>query len=226
MTRPLAMTLIGAGLAVSTPVSAQLCNGSASFSRTPVQLSAAYAFNDDAKAFGAGLAVGGSGPFLQLTAGKTNYSKLDGSSTDLGGGAGYQFALDEDGVFHLCPLLTIVHSSGPNDITVGSQFVDLSQNVFAWGVAVGAVVTRSSPTKIIPTGSFASVRTKVKTVDQASSQSNTRSETVGVMDLGVGFLFGQVFALRPSVAFAFGLHESSTTFGASMSVNFGHRGSR
>ncbi len=149
MSRPLVLSLI-AGLAVATPVSAQLCNGSASFARTPVQLSAAYVVNDDAKSFGAGFAVGGAGPFLLFTVGKTRYPKLDGSSSDLGAGAGYQFGAADD-AFHVCPLVSVVRSSGPYDVTVGSQLAvhhqirDCRRDRLGCGIALRCLLAPPQP---------------------------------------------------------------------------------
>lgn len=225
MTRLLLVSLTGASLAIATPARAQLCTGSASFARAPWQLSAAAAFNKHAKSLGGGLGLGGSGLFVQFTAGRTTYDLFDASSFDLGVGGGYQFALDRKGVLHLCPLASVTHGSGPNDVAVGSQLLNLSQNVVAVGLGIGAVAARSSATKIIPSASFAMVSTKAKASDRSSGQSITSSETLGLLELGVGFLFGEVFSLRPNVAFAFGIDQSSTTYGASMSVNFGRRGS-
>src|ERR1041384_3250761 len=226
MTRLLLVSLTVASLAIATPARAQLCTGSASFAQRPVQLSLGTAFNTDAKSFGGGFGVGGSAMFLQLTAGTTSYDAFDASSFDLGVGAGFQLPLDRDGIGHICPLVSVTHSSGPNDVTVGSQTLDLSQNVVAVGIGIGAVASGSRPTKIIPSASFAVLSTKATSKDKFSAQSTTSSETLGLLEFGVGFLFSEAFSLRPNVAHAFGIDQSSTTFGVSMSVNFGRRSSR
>ena len=109
---------------------------------------------------------------------------------------------------------------------MGSQTLDLSQNVVAVGIGIGFVASGSSPTKIIPSTSLAMVSTKAKSTDSFAGQSTTSSETLGLLEFGVGFLFGEVFSLRPNVAHAFGIDQSSTTFGVSLSVNFGRRSSR
>ena len=63
----------------------------------------------------------------------------------------------------------------------------------------------------------------LKSRDDVSGASNSQHETFGLVGFGVGLLFNQVFALRPSVAVLFGLDDTSTTFGATVSVNFGGR---
>src|SRR5258707_8419 len=165
MTRLLLVSLTGASLAIATPARAQLCTGSASFAHRPRQFSLGTAFTKDAKSFAGGLGVGGSGMFLQFAAGRTSYDAFDASSFDLAVGGGFQFALDPKGTAHLCPLASFTHGSGPNDITVGSQTLDLSQNVVAVGIGIGFVASGSSPTKIIPSTSLAMVSTKAKSTD-------------------------------------------------------------
>jgi hypothetical protein len=223
MTRLLLVGLTGATLAIATPARAQLCTGAASFAQKPWQLSTAAAYNKDVKSFGAGLGLGGPGLFLQFNAARTTYDVFDASSFDVGIGGGYEFDLDPEGVLHLCPLVSVMHASGPNDVPVGPFVFDLSRNVVAVGLGIGAVASRSSPTKIIPSGSFAMVIDKAKATDNSSGQSSTNSETFGLLEFGVGLLFSDVVSLRPNLGFTFGIDQSSTTFGASLSVNFGRR---
>jgi hypothetical protein len=206
--------------------SSQLCNGQASFAHAPYQASGNAVFNKDAKTFGAGFAFGGVGPFAQLNLGTTSYDGLDGSSLNLGAEAGYQVSLDKKGVFHLCPTAAFGFSSGPNNLDVfgdGSVVIDLKQTDFSFGIGVGAVASRSDQAQIIPNASVSFVSATLKATDDVSGQSQSTSETFGIVGFGLGFVFNQVVSFHPGVAIPVGLNGASVTFGATVSVNFGRR---
>jgi len=226
MARRLLLVIVG-GLAVLPPAAtAQVCSGFASFAQGPFQVIGSAAFNDQSKSFGGGFGFGGAGAFGQLSIGTTSFSDLDGSSFTFGAGAGYQLSLDKRKIVHLCPIASVAFASGPNDIDVfgdGSLVLDLNETDFEFGVALGAVASRSGQTQIIPAGSLAFVSATVKAKDQVSGASDSQSETFGLLSLGLGLVFNQVFTLRPAVAVPFGLDGASTTFGVTLSVTFGQR---
>ena len=218
--------MIAVGLTVlPTTISAQVCSGFASFAHGPFQVFGNAGFSDNAKTFGGGLAFGGQSAFGQLSIGTSSFDNLDGSSFNFGGGAGYQFSLDQRSIFHLCPIASVGFASGPNDIDVfgnGSLILDLSETDLAFGLALGARASQSGQTQIIPSGSLAFVSATLKAEDQVSGASDSQTETFGLVGLGVGFVFNQV-TLRPGVAIPFGLEGASTTFGVTLSINFGKR---
>jgi hypothetical protein len=226
MTRLLVVSLIGAVLATA-PVSAQLCDGSASFAQSPVQLSAAGGVNTDAKFFGGGLAFGGSGLFVEATGAKTNY-ELGGSSSLLGAGLGYQFPLDPKGQFHFCPLFSVIHSSGPHDFDAFNNGIlwDQSQTSYTIGVGIGAAAILSSHVKFLPFGSLAMVTAKVKTTNQNLGRTTNTTETGSLIEFGFGVLFNDAFSFRPSLGFATDIDRTVTAFGLSMTVNVGRRGAK
>jgi outer membrane autotransporter protein len=221
----LLLVVVGALVALPSAVTGQVCSGVASFAQGPFQVVGSAAFNDEAKTFGGGLAFGGVGAFGQLSIGTTSFDNLEGSSFTFSGGGGYQFSLDERNIVHLCPIASVAFASGPNDIDVfgdGSLVLDLSETDFEFGVALGAVASRSGQTQIIPAGSLAFVSATLKAKDQVSGASDSQSETFGLLGLGLGFVFNRV-TVRPGVAIPFGLDGASTTFGVTLSVNFGQR---
>lgn len=221
------LAVMASGLAVMpTLATGQVCSGFASFAQGPFQVLGVASFNDEAKTFGGGFAFGGAGAFGQLGIGTTSYDNLDGSTFTFGAGAGYQLSLDKTGILHLCPNAAVAFGSGPNDLDVfgdGSLVIDLSQTDFTFGVALGAVASRSGQTQIIPTGSLAFVSATVKAKDDVSGDSESQSETFGLLGLGLGFVFNQVFTLRPGVEIPFGLEGASTTFVVTLAANFGQR---
>lgn len=229
MPRALQALVIGAVLALPASVAAQICTGSASFSQGPYQVTGGAAFTDATKSFVGGFAFGGVGPFAQLNIGTTSYDDLDGSTFTYGASAGYQFALGQKGTFHVCPMASIGFGSGPNDIDVfgdGSLIADLSETDLSFGLGLGALASQTGQTQIIPNVSLTMVSATAKISDDVSGDSESDSETFGFVGLGLGFVFNRVFTFQPTVAIPFGLEGASTTFGASLSVNFGRRAAR
>lgn len=219
--------MIAVGLTVlPASASGQACSGFASFAQGPFQVFGSAGFNDNAKTFGGGFAFGGQGAFGQLSIGTSSFDDLDGSSFNFGGGAGYQFSLDQRSIFHLCPVASVGFASGPNDIDVfgdGSLVLDLSETDLVFGLALGARASQSGQTQIIPSGSLTFVSATLKAKDDVSGASDSETETFGLVGLGIGFVFNEVFTLHPGVAIPFGLEGASTTFGVTLSINFGQR---
>jgi len=218
---------IFATLALSPSLaSGQVCSGFASFGQRPFQVFGAAGFNDNAKTFTGGFAFGGSGAFGQLGIGTTSFDEVDGSSFNFNGGAGYQVPLGQKGIVYLCPTASVAFASGPNDIDVfgdGSLVLDLNETDLAFGLALGVIASRSGQTQIIPAGSLSFVHATLKAKDQVSGASDSQSESFGMLALGLGFVFNQMFTLHPGVAIPFGVDGASTTFGLSFSANFGQR---
>jgi hypothetical protein len=224
MPRWLALISVGAFLGLTAPAAAQVCSGLASFASGALQVSGTAQFNDQAKTFGGGFAFGGRGAFGQVGVGTTSYDAFDGSTFFFAGSAGYQVALDQKGVFHLCPMASIVHGSGPNNIDYfgdGSLILDFSQTDLSFGLGFGVLPAQVGSTRVIPTVSFSVVNATVTGKDDVSGQSDSQSETFELLGLGLGIVFNQVITVRPGVSIPMGLDGASTTFGAIVSVNFG-----
>jgi len=224
MPRPLTLISAGAFLGLAGPAAAQVCGGFTSFANGAYQISGAAQFNDQAKTFGGGFAFGGRAAFGQIGIGTTSYDQLHGSSLSLMGAAGYQVALDKKAVFQMCPVATINHSSGPNNVDYfgdGSLILDFNETDLAFGVIFGAVPAMDGSTRLIPSAGFTVVSASAKVKDDVSGQSNTQSETFELVGLGLGIVFNQTVTVRPGVHIPMGLQGASTTFGAIVSVNFG-----
>jgi len=227
MPRPLTLLSVGAflGLAAPPPAAPQVCGGFASFANGAYQVSGAAQFNDQAKTFGGAFAFGGRAAFGQIGIGTTSYDQLDGSTFSLLGAAGYQVALDKKGVFQLCPVATIDHGSGPNNVDIfgdGSLILDLSETDLSFGLSFGARPAMEGSTRVIPSAGFTVVSASAKVKDDVSGQTNSQSETFELLGLGLGIVFNQTVTVRPGVQIPMGLQGASTTFGAIVSVNFGH----
>jgi len=224
MPRALLMVLTGAFLGLCGSAHAQVCSGFASFAQGPYQVFGTAQFNDNAKSFAGGFGFGGAGPFGQVSIGTASYDNIDGSSLLFGGGVGYQVTLGQKGIVHLCPTASLGFASGPNNLDVfgdGSVVVDLSETDLSFGMAVGVLASRSSQTQIIPVASLGFISATAKASDDVSGASQSDTQTFGLLGLGLGFVFNQVFTFRPNVAIPIGLDGGTTSFGATLSVNFG-----
>jgi len=224
MTRLLAVSVLGIGLVAATRANAQLCDGSASFARSPVQLTASGGFNSDGHVFGGGLGLGGAGPFAGVGVGKTSY-KLGGASTEVEVDGGYQIALNPKHTSELCPLVSWAHSAGPHDFDAFNNGViyDLDRNAFALGVGIGGVAVLSTHVSFVPSVSLSMVTVKSTTTNQNLGRTTTSSETASAFDLGFAFLFNDAFSIRPSIVFLQGVEDKTTTFGLDMTVSLSHK---
>jgi len=218
------MVLSGAFLGLCASADGQMCAGFASFAKGPYQVFGTAGFNDNAKSFAGGFGFGGAGPFGQVSIGTTNYDNIDGSSLLFGGGLGYQVILGQKGILHLCPTASLGFASGPNNLDVfgdGSVVLDLSETDLSFGLGLGVLASGSNQTQIIPVASLGFVSATAKASDDVSGASQSDTQTFGMLELGLGFVFNQVFTFRPTVAIPIGLDGGSTSFGATIGVNFG-----
>jgi len=229
MPRPLTLLSVGAFLGLAAPAApppaaAQVCGGFTAFANGAYQVSGAAQFNDQAKTFGGAFALGGRAAFVQIGIGTTSYDALDGSTFSLMGSAGYQVALDKQGVFQMCPVATIDHGSGPNNVDIfgdGSLVLDFSETALSFGLSFGVLPAMEGSTRVIPSAGFTVVSASAKLKDDVSGQSDSQSETFELLALGLGIVFNQTVTVRPGVQIPMGLQGASTTFGAIVSVNFG-----
>ena len=224
MPRALLMVLSAAFLGLCASADGQMCAGFASFAQGPYQVFGSAGFNNNAKSFGAGFGFGGAGPFGEVSIGTTSYDNIDGSSTLFGGGLGYQVTLGQKGIVHLCPTASLGFASGPNNLDVfgdGSVVLDLSETDLSFGLELGVLASGSNPTQIIPVVSLGFVNASAKASDDVSGTSQSNTQTFGTLELGLGFVFNHVVSFRPIVAIPIGLDGGVTSFGATVSVNFG-----
>lgn len=199
---------------------AQTCEGRPSFEVAPFQLSARGAFNDDANSFLAGASYGGRGVFGGVGVGVVSFDELDGSGLSLSAGAGYEASLDSKGLAYICPLASIGYLSGPKDI-FGSG-IDYSETDFAFGLTVGVVAADQEKFRLVPTTGVGFNVAKGKLKDDFGD-SISETETFGLIELGVGFIFSQIATFKPFVAIPVGLDEASVTIALTAAVNLGRR---
>lgn len=206
---------------VRAPAVAQTCQGLASFSSGQMQTTGNVSFANGMNAFGATFAYGQSaGAFGGIGIGTTSIDALNGSSFDVGVAGGYQMTTGKAKKIHLCPVANLGLGMGPKN--VGGSGVDMSSTTGGMGLDLGTSLPGGPRMQIIPTGGLGVEYLKVKT-DNGTTTSSA-SDTYGVMNLGVGFLFNSQIAVRPLISIPLGLNGGETSFGLTVGYNFGNKG--
>jgi hypothetical protein len=206
---------------IRAPAVAQTCQGLASFSSGQMQTTGNATFGNGMDTFGATLAYGQpAGAFGGIGLGTTSIDAFNASSVDLGIAGGYQMTTGKANKIHLCPVANFGFGMGPKN--VGGSGVDMSRTMGGMGVAVGTSLPGSPRMQIVPTGGLGLAYLKVKADDGTTSSS--ASETYGLMNLGVGFIFNSQIAVRPLLSIPLGLNGGETSFGLTVGYNFGTKG--
>jgi hypothetical protein len=117
---------------------------------------------------------------------------------------------------NVCPLASVSWQSGPN-----AGDLDIRTLAFGAGAQVGIVAADNGRVAVVPTlgASIRNARLNVSFADV----DYTVSETFGLVNAGVGFIFNQRMSLNPVVSFPIGLEEGDMQFSVSFSLNFGSR---
>lgn len=202
-----------------TPVrsEAQHCMGFPGFDGG-ARLNGVLAINKSAFGVGAGVA-GGDATFGGVGVGLTSYDDLDGSSLDLSGAIGYEATTGNGGALSVCPSAGVGYSIGPHDI-LGTGLDSKALGLSA-GLSVGGRVATGGTVGLIPFGSLGVARTRVTL--SADGESESVSETYGVLTLGSGVVFSRRYTMHPSILIPFGLDDGETTFRLAIGIGLGSR---
>ena len=209
---PLTMIVFG----FTFPATGQICAGSTSFTGAPLRVSGNAEVTSDAHSFGVGLTLGGSAAFLGVSLGTTHFDALHGSSFDVAAGGGYELRLAQRGGIQLCPVVTVGHTSGPNDPPYG----DYSETDVIALLRLGDVAMQSRHVRLLPTVGlgFAHEYQNFSTFDVTSAAA---SHNFGVITLGVGAVFGKTVTFLPEALVPIGLANGSATFAFGLAANLG-----
>ncbi len=204
---------------VNAPAAAQTCLGLASFSNGKMQVSGNGQFTEGANRFGAGFGYGlPSNIFAGAQLSTTSYEGADASSLGIGANVGYQLTVGKSANIHVCPVAGFELGMGPDD---DASETDNSQQSANLGFSVGTMMGASPRMQIVPSVGLGLAYSKLKT-DVAGTESEF-SDTHGQAQLGVGFIFNQSIAVRPSVSIPLGLEGSDPTFGLTVAYSFGSK---
>jgi hypothetical protein len=204
---------------VESPAVAQTCLGLASFSSGNMQVSGNGQFTDGANRFGAGFTYGlPASVFAGAQISTTSFDGAPSSSLGIGANVGYQMSVGKASNIHVCPTASLELGMGPDDDANSINASSRSANV---GFSLGTTMGANPRMKILPTAGLGLAYTKLKLEDPTSTLEV--SDTYGQARLGVGFIFNQQIAVRPSIDIPLGLQGSDPTFGLTVAYSFGSK---
>ena len=206
---------------VRAPAVAQTCQGLASFSSGQMQTTGNATFGNGMDTFGATFGYGqAAGAFGSVGIGTTSIDAFSASSFDLGVAGGYQMTAGKANKIQVCPVANFGVGMGPKN--VGGSGVDMSRTMAGMGVALSTVLPGSPRMKIVPTGGLGLAYLKAKADNGTTSTS--ASDTYGLLNMGVGFIFNSQIAVRPLLSVPLGLSGGEASFGLTVGYNFGNKG--
>jgi hypothetical protein len=204
---------------LQTAAAAQTCEGRPLFAAGGTQVGAGVEFADGANSFGGGIGMGAStGVYGRAVIGTTSYDNL-GSSFNVGGAIGYQVPMGRTRALQLCPVGSFNFELGPNDIE--DTGFDVSGRSAQFGIMLGTALPSGATVAILPNGGLSFAYAKAKIEDSDGEAVLEGSESYGILNLGLGFVFNSRVGLTPTVAIPLGLEGSEATFGLSVALNFG-----
>lgn len=205
---------------VNAPAAAQTCLGLASFSQGNIQVSGNGQFTQGSNRFGAGLNYGlPAGIFGGAQVSTTSYDGPGSSSLGVGGNLGYQLSVGRAANIQVCPVASLELGNGPDDNATNTNVSSRVANV---GLSLGTTMGASPRMQIVPAAGLGLAYGKQTTKVDGVSAPDV-SETYGLARLGVGLIFNQQIAVRPSVDIPLGLQGSDPTFGLTVAYSFGSK---
>ncbi len=209
-------------LAVFVPsAQAQTCLGGPSISKArSTQAGVGVAFRDELFAFGGNISAGNDSAFGGLTVSRRSL-EVDGfdslSAVNLAVNAGLQIPATPDKRAMFCPIVGFSRTFGPNDVF--DSGLDLSDWSIGGGGAFGVTVGAPGSIQFVPTVSLQVVRTTVTA--KFGGESESESDTNGVLTLGLGFLLNERVSVLPNVSIPIGVEDGKALFGLSVIFSFG-----
>jgi hypothetical protein len=208
---------------VRSPAVAQTCQGLASFSAGQMQVAGNAQFSEFTNSWGGSFSYGlPSGLYGGASLSTTSFDGIDQSSLGIGANVGYQMTMGKTGQFNVCPVASLALGMGPDDdaLNINSSSTDVH-----FGLAVGTSMGTNPRLRILPTAGLGLQYSKAKVEDTTPGGATIEgSNTYGLARLGLGFVFNQQIAVRPSVDIPLGLDNSNASFGVTVAYNFGSKG--
>jgi hypothetical protein len=202
------MILVGA----ASVASAQTCTGYGSFRdhREQIGLGAAVALGAHALALTA--TGGGDRLFGGASLTAEGYDNLEGRVYSVGGGVGSDIPVGASQRVYVCPIAAASWTTGE------LEGVDLSGLNFSSGGQLGIIAGRTATVDIIPTvgGRVVHARSKAEWL----FFEETASQTYGLAQAGVGFVFNRQYALVPMVGIPIGVDDAEISVGINFGINF------
>jgi hypothetical protein len=179
-------------------IQAQTCQGLASFSGSPLQVTGEASLTTESSAFGGGLAYGlPQGPFAEVAVARRVHENFGGSSVDVTAAMGYDLAFGEGSLLHLCPLAGAGVQLGPNN-TFNSG-VKRSRRSAQMGLTFGAELTPQRLWNIIPSFALSYAFQRDQAEDAGGAVLFQIDDGYTLAQLGLGLVFKSTVSLRPYI---------------------------
>jgi hypothetical protein len=199
---------------VVKPASAQLCTGNPSFRDRPYQVGGAVSLTEGFRAVEGTFAAGGESFFAGAGVSAQNFTDIDVRTVGLSAFAGAEFAVDGEDRILLCPVIRLDFAAGPD-----AGPVDVSTASLQGGGSISLLAVESSDLMVVPFFGLAVLYQRINT--DVGSVEASASDTGGVADLGVGFIFNRNVGITPIVSIPFAAASSDAVFTLRFTFNFG-----
>ncbi len=224
MSRVFRCALVGLAVTgLASMANAQVCVGTPSFSVGSARASGSAMFSSQSDAYGAGLALGAyKGWFVSGAFAHAKVSNSDQSSNFGGGSLGYEWTVNSAPKVEVCPMVGVYTQSGSLVGAIADPYSNNPQNSLEVhvGGSVGWVASSSDQLQVIPAIGVAFVSRSYKAkIVQANAPNPTTSQSFGVLDATIGFVFAKRWTLSPMVTFPTSSTYDKPTYGAALSLN-------
>jgi hypothetical protein len=209
---------LAAALSMPVALRAQACIGLPAFAGAPIRVQGGGNFGKGFKAYSGGIGAGApSGLFMDAGYARVTYDDITGGTNQVFAEAGFQVPVGTSGA-QICPVAGGGFGMGPDDITEPGE---KNTATFATaGLALGMPVAAGPGLHLIPNVSVRYEYDRLKS-DRGADGSDITKENSGVVDVGLGLLFGRRLTIQPTVQFPFGITDSETTYGVLLSFGLG-----
>jgi hypothetical protein len=212
--RFLIVTALVAGVAATAD--AQLCAGTAPFTAGRMRAGVGAEFPEGAKTYGGGLTWShGSGAYIGGQLGRWDENGGPDNAMDYTANIGYEMSLDSP--FRFCP-------TGHFGITKGPDAGNTQNSTSHYGVGgtVGRVLSSSDNMAIVPALGVSWIHASYKTT--TGTTTTTVSDSWMEATIAAGFILNRVVTFSPMVRIPLNQDGAESSFGFSLSYNFGERG--
>ena len=216
--RFLIVTALAAGVAATAD--AQICAGNAPFSAGHMRAGVGAEFLNGAKSYGGNLTWShSSGAYVGGTVGRLDDSNGPESAMDYTANLGYEMSFDSK--LRFCPTGHFGMSKGPD-----AGNTENSATHYGVGGAVGRVLSSSDNLAIVPSLgiNWVHASSKTTTTNNQGSTSTTVDDSWMEATFGAGFILNRDVSFAPMVRIPLNQDGAESTFGFSLSYNFGRAG--
>ena len=218
--RTLCLAITATILIPFADVRAQQCLGLPSLATRHANLLLDAQFTSGVKGFGARLGFGSSVGFAGVTGQLERADGVDGTAKLIGVDGGLTILVGEKKNVTFCPIAGLSYTTSPDNDVLGES-ADANYTEGTAGVAVGGKVKAGTNTSLIPFASVSAAYSRFTFTYSGDSESS--SDTFGILSGGVGILLNEKVVIRPTISIPLGLEGGDPSYGIGVAFSFGNR---